>query len=114
LEDVVERVAALARGDRPKLVVPEYLVVALVQAGAGAAEAAPAAGLLGLHLVEIVDREEVRLADLDHRGEAVRLQIPVRVLVPGHQAQRQAPVAEARARIAASLTPVGDRVAHPL
>jgi hypothetical protein len=66
-----------------------------------------------VHLGQVVDREEVRLADLDHRREAVRLQVVVPVLVAGQEAERDAVVREALGA-AAPFEAVDDGVLHPL
>ena len=51
----------------------EDLLVALVEPGAGAAQGAAAAARLRLHLVQVVDRVEVGLADLQvHHATANR------------------------------------------
>ena len=78
--------------DGVDLAVAVHLAVARVQTRARPAQRAPAALVVGLHLGQVVDREEVRLADLDHRREAVRLQVVVAVLVPGQQAEGDAVV----------------------
>jgi hypothetical protein len=88
-------------------------VVAAVEAGARAGQRAAGARLGGLQLVVVVDREVVGLADLDHRREAIGLEIGEAVLVAGHQAQREAAVGEARPGGAGRGQPVLDRVDHP-
>ena len=88
-----------------------HLAVPAVEPGARPAERAGAT-LLGLHLGAVVDGEEIRLADLDHRREAVGAKIVVAVLVAGEEAEGNAVVCVEALAIGAGQA-VLDRVLHP-
>src|SRR5207248_2986507 len=76
LEHVMERVRSRRVGHRVDLSDAVHLRVAAIQPRTRSAQRATRA-LLGLHLVAIVDGKKIRLADLDHRREAMCLQIVV-------------------------------------
>ena len=94
-EPVVVRIRARAIAARMDLGRPVDLVIALVQAWTRALQRAALAGL-GLELVEIVDGEEVGLADFDHGSVRVGLEIVEAIFVARHQTQGDRPVAEER------------------
>jgi hypothetical protein len=91
-------------------------VIPLIEARAGAPEGARRA-FRGLHLGHVVDRHIIVLVGLDHRREAVGLEVVVQILEPRQQAERNAVMREMRPRgasIPALRGPVGDGVTHRL